>query len=102
MVALKLLKRAPSAAAQHTVCVHVNCLSGQFGQLPLEVSSLLVHHLPQNPTILKTLMHTNKFSNIYCVGDYLTARMCMGCDRRRPVWGESPDEEEEEGSSGET
>ncbi len=32
---------------------------------------------------------------------YLTARMCMGCDRRRPVWGESPDEEEE-GGSGET
>lgn len=29
-----------------------------------------------------------------CGNKYLTARMCMGCDRRRPVWGESVDEEE--------
>lgn len=36
-----------------------------------------------------------------CRNTYLTARMCMGCDRRRPVWGESTDEEEEEGGSGE-
>lgn len=36
----------------------------------------------------------------YCGNNYLTARMCMGCDRRRPLWGESTDEEE--GSSEET
>lgn len=32
----------------------------------------------------------------------LTARMCIGCDRRRRVWGRSADREEEECSSGET
>lgn len=39
---------------------------------------------------------------IFYVNTYLTARMCMGCDRLRPAWGEPADEGEEEGRSGET